>query len=78
MIMEELEEKRKQLQQLHHNSIHSNQQSFHEKPKKNCNSEQDQYLEAYKQLEKYINLENDNYSKDPQYVKLLDGLSKKR
>jgi hypothetical protein len=41
---------------MHQNSIHSNQESFHEKPKKNYHSEEDQYLEAYEQLEKHINL----------------------
>ena len=51
---------------------------MHEKPKKNFHSEEDQYLEAYKQLEKYIDLESDNYAKDPAFQKLLDGLAKKR
>ena len=78
MIAEELEEKRKELQELHHNSVHSNHESMHEKPKKNFHSEEDQYLEAYKQLEKYIDLESDNYAKDPAFQKLLDGLAKKR
>lgn len=73
-----MEEKRKELQQYHQNSLHSNHDSLHEKPKKNGNSEEDQCLEAYKYLEKYINLENDEYLNDPKYISLVDGLAKKR
>jgi hypothetical protein len=38
MITEELEEKRKELQQFHLNNFNANQDSLHEKPKKNFNS----------------------------------------
>ena len=38
MIAEELEEKRKELQQLHLNASNANQDLLHEKPKKNFNS----------------------------------------
>lgn len=78
MIAEELEEKRKELQELHHNSLHSNHDSLHEKPKKNYHSEEDQYLEAYRQLQKHVALEDEAYLNDPAYQRLLDGLAKKR
>ena len=56
MIAEELEEKRKELQELHNSSIQEKKESFFDKPKKNGSSEEDQYLEAYKQLSKHMNL----------------------
>jgi hypothetical protein len=58
MIAEELEEKRKELQELHNSSLHEKKESMYEKNKKNGFSEEDQYLEAYKQLSQYIDLED--------------------
>ena len=56
MIADELEDKRKELQELHHSSLQEKKESFYEKNKKNGSSEEDQYLEAYGQLSKYISL----------------------
>ncbi len=77
MIAEELEEKRKELHQLHQQSLHSNHDSLHEKPKKNHNDD-DQFLDAYAVLQKHIRLEDNAYANDPNYLRLLDGLAKKR
>ena len=53
-------------------------ESLHDKPKKSCSPQEDQYLQAYNHLSKYLDLENDDYVNDPQFIKLIDGLDKKR
>jgi hypothetical protein len=78
MIAEELEEKRKELQEMHNSALLEKPESFYDKPKKNGHSEEDQYLEAYKQLAKYITLDDEQYLTDPKFLKLIDGLDRKR
>ena len=78
MIADELEDKRKELQELHHSSLQEKKESFYDKNKKNGSSQEDQYLEAYAQLSKHFSLENEDYIHDAKFIRLIDGLDKKR
>jgi len=60
--------------------------SQHEKSKRATNYntnmsqyvEEENYEETYKELLKYLDLEDENYQNNPKYLKLVEGLSKRR
>ena len=75
----------KEESQLQQQSPHKNA-SQHEKSKRGTNYnnnmnqciDEENYEETYKELLKYLDLEDENYHNNPKYLKLVEGLSKRR
>lgn len=80
MITEELEEKRKQLNDLKHSSVHvkEDHSPYNKTQKAQQLHEEDNLEEIYQEILKHVNIEDENYRADPVYQRFLDGLAKKR
>jgi hypothetical protein len=52
--------------------------SHHNGNSGNPGHEEENYEETFKELMKYLNIENENFQEDPKYIKLVEGLNKKK
>ena len=79
MILDEIGQKRREInEQIKNSRILKEESLLIEKNKKNNTEEEDDYESMYYELLNVLDLENENYKEDPKYIKLLEGLSKKR
>jgi hypothetical protein len=52
--------------------------SHHNGNSGNPGQDEENYEETFKELMKYLNIESKNFQEDPKYIKLVEGLNKKR
>jgi hypothetical protein len=52
--------------------------SHHNGSSGNPGQDEENYEESFKELMKYLNIESENFQEDPKYIKLVEGLNKKK